>query len=127
MLKLKNRTIIIFFAVIIILIIAIVLTFTFYYSTTSQTATENSGPVVLAQNLDVPWAIDFLPNGTMIFTERVGRVDILVNNTTVETVGTINVIQSNGTESGLHGIAVDPNFSENHYICRIHLWQQLYK
>ena len=116
MLKLKNRNIIIFFALVIILIIAVVLTFNFHYSTTSQTVTENSEPVVLAQNLDVPWAIDFLPNGTMIFTERVGRVDILVNNTTVETVGTINVIQSNGTESGLHGIAVDPNFNENHYI-----------
>ena len=111
----KNRTIIIVVAVVIILIVIAFLTFTFY-STSSQPAPQSTEPVVSAQNLDVPWAIDFLPNDTMIFTERVGRVDILVNNTTVETVGTINVTQSPGDESGLLGIAVDPNFTQNHYI-----------
>ncbi len=111
----KKTTTIIIIAVIIILILATGLAINLY-SKTSQSTPQNATPVILAQNLDVPWAIDFLPNDTMIFTERVGKVDILMNNTTVQTIGTINVIQSNGTESGLHGIAVDPDFNENHYI-----------
>ncbi len=32
---------------------------------------------VIAQNLQVPWAIDFLPNNTMIFTQRDGEVKII--------------------------------------------------
>ncbi|MCE5215357.1 MAG: PQQ-dependent sugar dehydrogenase [Methanobacterium sp.] len=68
----------------------------------------------IAQNLEVPWAMDFLPNGTMIFTERVGRVNLLENNGTVIKVADINVSQV--TESGLLGVAVDPNFSQNKFI-----------
>lgn len=68
----------------------------------------------LAQNLDVPWAMDFLPNGTMIFTERTGKVNLLEDNGIVKTVADINVSQV--TESGLLGVAVDPNFTQNRYI-----------
>ncbi len=68
----------------------------------------------LAQDLEVPWAMDFLPNGTMIFTERVGRVNLLEEDGTVLEVADINVSQV--TESGLQGVAVDPNFNENRYI-----------
>lgn len=74
---------------------------------------QGESSTTLAENLEVPWAMDFLPNGTMIFTERVGRVNLLENNT-VKTVGTINVNQV--TESGLLGIAVDPNYTQNKYI-----------
>jgi glucose/arabinose dehydrogenase len=69
---------------------------------------------ILAKNLEVPWAMDFLPNGTMIFTERVGRVNLLEGNGTVIKVADINVSQL--SESGLLGVAVDPNFTQNGYI-----------
>ncbi len=68
---------------------------------------------VLAQNLTVPWAIDFLPNNTIIFTQRDGEVSILDPSGT-ENVGKINVTASG--ESGLQGLAVDPQFSQNGYI-----------
>ena len=68
---------------------------------------------VLAQDLNTPWAMDFLPNDTIIFTQRGGKVSTLDKNG-VKTVGDINVIQ-NG-ESGLLGIAVDPQFAENRYV-----------
>ena len=29
---------------------------------------------VVAENLKVPWAIDFAPDGRMFFTERVGKI-----------------------------------------------------
>ena len=68
---------------------------------------------VITQNLQVPWAIDFLPNNTMIFTQRNGDVKI-IDPEGSETVGTINVTARG--ESGLLGLAVDPEFSNNSYI-----------
>ena len=68
---------------------------------------------ILVQNLDTPWAIDFLPDGEMIFTERGGRVSIFDNGTT-KTVGTITVTQIG--ESGMLGITVDPEFNTNKFI-----------
>lgn len=68
---------------------------------------------ILTQNLEVPWAIDFLPDGRMIFTERGGKVSIMEGQN-VLIVGQVNVTQN--SESGLLGIAVDPNFTQNNYI-----------
>ena len=68
---------------------------------------------VLVKNLDTPWAIDFLPDGRMIFTERSGRVSIFYRGE-VKVVGKINV--SEVGESGLLGIAVDPEFNKNRFI-----------
>lgn len=111
----KNRTIFIVGAVVIALIIVAVLIFALYPKT-SQTGPQGAQTEILAQNLDTPWAMDFLPNGTMIFTERVGRVNLLEDNGSVVNVGNINVTQGQGIEPGLLGIAVDPNFTQNKYI-----------
>ncbi len=105
--KMKKRTIIII--VIIILIIISVLFFIIPPST-NQSSNQTE---ILAENLDVPWAVDFLPDGRLIFTERGGRVSIL-DNGTAKTVGTITVTQM--SESGLLGIAVDPEFNQNKFI-----------
>jgi glucose/arabinose dehydrogenase len=69
---------------------------------------------ILAENLNVPWAIDFLPNSTIIFTQRNGNISLLEQNKVVENIGKLNVT-ANG-ESGLMGVAVDPQFSQNKYI-----------
>ena len=71
---------------------------------------QGNGTEILAQNLEVPWAMAFLPDDRLIFTERDGRVSIL-DGKNINQVGTINVTQ-NG-ESGLLGIAVDPKFNQN--------------
>jgi len=68
---------------------------------------------VLAENLDTPWAIDFLPDGRMIFTERPGIVSVYSDGK-VSIVGRINA--SEESESGLLGIAVDSEFDENMYV-----------
>jgi hypothetical protein len=81
---------------------------------------------MLAENLNMPWAMDFLPNGTMIFTQRGGVVSLLDNG--VKNIGHINVT-ANG-ESGLLGVAVDPEFSQNKYIyliLHIFKWKQGFK
>jgi len=68
---------------------------------------------VLAENLDTPWAIDFLPDGKIIFTERYGRISIL-DNGKIKAVAELGV--SELSESGLLGIAVDPDFSKNKFV-----------
>lgn len=67
---------------------------------------------VVAQNLVVPWAIDFLPDGRIILTERGGRVKVVDED--VVTVAEIDVAAVG--ESGLLGIAVDPEFNENSFV-----------
>lgn len=68
---------------------------------------------VIAGDLDTPWAIAFLPNGSMLFTERPGRVS-LVEDGAQRIIGEISV--SEVSESGLHGIAIDPEFEKNGFV-----------
>lgn len=76
---------------------------------------DQSGPEpeILVENLNTPWAIDFLPDNRMIFTERGGKVS-LWDGKAVKAIGEINVRQV--SESGLLGVAVDPEFSKNKYV-----------
>lgn len=77
--------------------------------------TQQSGfeTEVLIENLDTPWAMDFLPDGGLIFTEREGKVSTF-DGTKVRLLGKIKVDEK--SESGLLGIAVDPDFNKNHFI-----------
>ena len=68
---------------------------------------------ILVENLDTPWAIDFLPNGNMIFTERPGRISIL-QGSTVNVIAKLPVTEI--SESGLAGIAVDPDLNNFIYV-----------
>ncbi len=71
---------------------------------------------VLAENLDTPWAIAFLPDNQIIFTERFGNLHIMDQSGT----DVVNPISIEGVleigEGGLLGVAVDPNFSANRFI-----------
>lgn len=78
-----------------------------------QSAQKKLESEVLVRGLDTPWAIDFLPDERMIFTERRGRVSIL-DNGKVTIVGSIDVDER--SESGLLGIAVDPKFDKNNFV-----------
>jgi glucose/arabinose dehydrogenase len=69
---------------------------------------------VLATDLRIPWALAFLPNGNIIFTERAGKVRMLANNQIVD-IATINGVH-HGSEGGLLGIAVHPQFATNNYV-----------
>ncbi|MBI2102460.1 PQQ-dependent sugar dehydrogenase [Candidatus Woesearchaeota archaeon] len=68
---------------------------------------------VVANDFDTPWAMDFLPTGQLMFTERPGHVNIIENGN-VKTVGELPVNEE--AESGLLGIAVDPEFEDNKFI-----------
>lgn len=70
----------------------------------------------LATGLDTPWALAFAPDGRIFLTERPGRVRVIQNGQLLaEPVAVIDDVAAVG-ESGLHGIALDPNFAENRYV-----------
>lgn len=81
-----------------------------------------SGIQVLAQGLEVPWAVAVAPDGRVFFTERPGRIRIIDSNGTLlsEPAAYINVEQRG--ESGLLGLALHPNFTENHRLYVYHTY-----
>lgn len=84
----------------------------------SSTQTNNTPAVsVLAENLDTPWGIVFLPDGTMLVTERQGRIRRIDSNGKLDLapVATIERVKEIG-EGGLLGITIHPNFSANNYV-----------
>jgi len=68
----------------------------------------------IAENLDIPWSIVWDPDGTIFFTERNGNVRIIQDGIVSEKP--ILSLDVGGGEGGLLGIALDPNYIENHYI-----------
>lgn len=83
----------------------------------SQTQTDIPQTSIIAQNLDTPWAIAFLPDKSMLVTERPGRVRLIDadGNLQQNPVVTLNQVREYG-EGGLLGITLDPDFSKNHFI-----------
>lgn len=69
--------------------------------------------VTVAENLKIPWEIDFAPDGRIFFTERIGNLRIIENNLVSDPIISLNV---SGSEGGLLGLSLDPNFEENHYL-----------
>lgn len=72
---------------------------------------------IIAENLEVPWALVFLPDRSILFTERPSRVRFIdnKNNLYAIPVATIDDVLNEG-EGGLLGITIDPNFSQNHFV-----------
>ena len=66
--------------------------------------------------LDKPWDIAWLPNGTVLVTERPGRLNVYVDGVDAQpfTVTPDDVV-ANG-EGGMLGLEVDPNFATNGYV-----------
>jgi len=68
----------------------------------------------VAENLTIPWSIDWAPDGTIFFTERNGNLRIIEDRVLVkEPVLSLGV---GGVEGGMLGVTVDPNYSDNNYI-----------
>lgn len=79
---------------------------------------------IVAKNLEVPWALDFLPDGSIIFTERAGRIRLLdaKKGLLSEPLLTIEGVARLG-EGGLLGIAVHPDFAKNRFIYVYYTYQ----
>ena len=71
---------------------------------------------VVARHLDHPWAIAFLPDGTMLVTERAGRLRV-IRGGKLDPVAVAGLPPINPAGiGGLYDIALDPNFARNRFI-----------
>jgi glucose/arabinose dehydrogenase len=67
-------------------------------------------------NLQVPWSIVWTPDGRMIFTERVGRVQVFENGKLrPQPLFVVPDVAPSG-EGGLMSIALHPQFASNHLL-----------
>ncbi|RZV59600.1 MAG: hypothetical protein EX254_09600, partial [Flavobacteriaceae bacterium] len=73
------------------------------------------GVDTLSMFLDEPIELEVLPDGNVLFIERAGKVKICsTQDKSVETVAELAVISSQS--NGLNGMALDPNYAENHWV-----------
>ena len=79
-----------------------------------------AGPVAyklttLATGLDHPWSIAFLPDGSMLVTERSGRLRAIRNGALDPTPipGVPPVYTQKGAQAGLFDIVLDPKFAQS--------------
>jgi glucose/arabinose dehydrogenase len=71
------------------------------------------GETLFRGGFSSPTAIAFLPDGRLLVTEKGGDLE-LTDGTSVSTLITIDVCS--GSEMGLLGVAVDPNFASNGFV-----------
>jgi glucose/arabinose dehydrogenase len=73
-------------------------------------------PLLIAEGLEVPWALAFLPDGDILLTEREGRVRLVADGILqAEPVLVLDRVEAIG-EGGLLGIAIHPQFSDNSFV-----------
>ena len=76
----------------------------------------------VVSGLQHPWDVGVLPDGSLLFTERGGRIGLKRPNVAVRflTVNMSDLFASG--ETGLMGLAIDPNFASNRrfYTCQGH-------
>jgi aldose sugar dehydrogenase len=69
--------------------------------------------VTVAQGLENPWGLAFLPNGKMLVTERPGRLRVVsADGTLSEPVTGLPPVDARG-QGGLLDVAIDPGFATN--------------
>lgn len=71
--------------------------------------------VQLASGLEYPWGLAFLPDGSLLVTERVGRMWILREGRTRQLVVGLPSMVTSG-QGGLLDVALDPAFSTNRWV-----------
>jgi glucose/arabinose dehydrogenase len=64
--------------------------------------------------LDHPWDLGFAPDGTMLYTERAGRIGAVVDGAKRVLASPADLFAAE--ETGMLGLAIDPAFSSNRYL-----------
>lgn len=81
-----------------------------------QTHLASFQVVTVAEGLDHPWSMAFLPNGDMLFTERAGRLRIIRDGVLqADSIAGVPAVRAQG-QGGLLEVALHPNFAQNRLI-----------
>jgi glucose/arabinose dehydrogenase len=91
-------------------------------ATTGNANQTNKGIKTIAQNLDVPWAIDIAIDNRIFFTEKPGRLGMIHANGTLANEPVVNIHTEDIGEAGLLGLALHPNFTQNHLMYVYHTY-----
>ncbi|GLZ35524.1 hypothetical protein Lesp02_77110 [Lentzea sp. NBRC 105346] len=70
----------------------------------------------IATKLDIPWDIEFAPDGSGIFTERDTRKIKKIKGTTITTLDTVSEASTTGGEGGLLGLALSKTFATDNTV-----------
>lgn len=85
-------------------------------NTNPVSKSEDYSIEVFAENLSVPWSIAWTDKDRMLVNERPGRIRIIQNGK-LQDAPLLEVKEiSTGSEEGLMGLAIDPNYSQNKFI-----------
>lgn len=80
---------------------------------------------VVATKLNVPWDMDFAPDGRLFLTERGGTLRVIDKGKLLEEpVYRFEAPLYKQGEAGLLGIALDKDFKNNHYLYVYHTYQE---
>jgi len=90
--------------------------------TTGSGNQSNKGIRAVAQNLEIPWAIDVAEDGRIFFTEKHGRIKVIYANGTLAREPVANIRAEDTGEAGLLGLALHPNFTQNHLMYVYHTY-----
>ena len=82
---------------------------------TTSSSVDDSGTDVVAEDLDVPWDISFLPDDSGLVTLRDRGEIVRIEDGETSTVGTVDGVAADG-EGGLLGLAVSPDFEQDRTI-----------
>jgi len=70
----------------------------------------------IAKGLDHPWSMAFLPDGSILVTERVGRLRLIKGGSLLtEPVSGVPAVHT-GSQAGLFDIVLHPKFAENNIV-----------
>ena len=72
---------------------------------------------IVTRGLSHPWSLAFLPDGSMLITEKIGRLRIVRNGVLdPNPVAGVPAVLSRGTMAGLMDIALHPDFAQNKWV-----------
>jgi aldose sugar dehydrogenase len=70
----------------------------------------------IAKGLDHPWSMAFLPDGSMLVTERVGRLRLIKGGSLLaQPIAGVPAVHT-GSQAGLFDIVLHPNFEQNNIV-----------
>jgi glucose/arabinose dehydrogenase len=86
-------------------------------SEVQRSALHDYQVVTVADGLEVPWSMAWLPNGDMLVTERAGRLRIVRDGELLsEAVPGTPAVFTTGGQAGLFDVLPHPDFANNQYL-----------
>jgi glucose/arabinose dehydrogenase len=89
---------------------------------------------VVAEGLDTPWSVAFLPDGRYLVSERPGNLRVVAADGTLSEPLAHGRTIAQGGQAGLFGVAIDPDFAANGMIYFIYaatdgelMWDEIAK